>query len=101
MQRGIRRHLDISKNVKLTASTYANLLFKLPKKNNTTPVITHAALNNTFASSSGKETGMMTYPSSGIAPNVANDRNMITPVCVREAVPELSSTLMSQHDMTG
>jgi hypothetical protein len=65
--------------LQLEDGTHANLLFTLPSRNRTNPVTTHADLNNTSLPSSGNESGMMTYPKSGMAPKAAKERNMMTP----------------------
>ena len=65
--------------MKMKCKTHENLLLTLPKRNNTNPVIMHAALNKISLPSSGNEVGITTYPSKGIAPNVAKEQNMTKP----------------------
>jgi hypothetical protein len=70
--------------LQLEDGTHANLLFTHPSRNKTNPVTKHADLNNTSLPSLGNESGMMTYPKSGMAPKAAKERNMMTPASNNE-----------------
>lgn len=56
----------------------------LPKKNNTSPVTTHALMNSESSLMPGNADGKMAYPNNGKVPKNANDENIITPAEKKE-----------------
>jgi hypothetical protein len=64
--------------------TYENLLLRLPKKNKTMPVTMHAEVKRTLLSRPGKDAGIITYPSKGMAPNSAKEQNMTQPEDIKQ-----------------
>lgn len=75
----IVKRLLLSSLVWVVWYTYEKLLLIEPSRNNTKPVIIHAAWNNILGPKSGKLNGMITYPNNGIAPKDAKEQNITNP----------------------